>query len=201
MLSTLADSAATADAASQSAAAEFAQVFAVSDSDPRLEPLRVLAEQAQLAAAAVQDLATGVSLATAVAQAPPPQPDPGPAVPGMRVIELRGRNLSVDATFEINGEDLPFRMLTKVGESRAPKIVAAEDDANQPSLARELRLSIDPGSLGDDDKKTYYSWFNPGVSSLKFTITNPDGQQSQTTLTFPPGEEQTRSTSNSGAAA
>jgi hypothetical protein len=201
MLSTLADSASAADAASQSAAAEFAQVFAVSDSDPRLETLRVLAEQAQFAAAAAQDLATAVSLATAVAQAPAPQPDPGPTAPAIRVIELRGRNLSVDATFEINGEDLPFRMLTKVGESRAPKIVAPEDDANQPTLARELRLSIDPASLGDTDKKSYDSWFNPGASSLRFTITNPDGQQSRTTLTFPPGEEQTRSTSNSGAAA
>ena len=201
MLSTLADCASAADAASQSAAAEFALVFAVSDSDSRLEPLRVLAEQAQLAAAAAQDLATGVSLATAVAQAPAPQPDPGPSAPATRVIELRGRNLSVDATFEINGDDLPFRMLTKVGESRAPKIVAHEDDANQPTLARELRLSIDPASLDDADKKTYDSWFKPGTFSLKFTITNPDGQQSQTTLTFPPGEEQTRSTSNSGATA
>lgn len=195
MLSTLADSASSADAASQSAAAEFAQVFAVSDSDPRLEPLRVLAEQAQFAAAATQDLATGVSLATAIAQAPAPQADPGTAAPAVRVIELRGRNLSVDATFEINGEDLPFRMLTKVGESRAPKVVAPEDDANQPTLARELRLSIDPASLGETDKKTYDGWFNSRATALKFTITNPDGQQSQTTLTFPPGEEQTRSNS------
>ena len=195
MLSTLADSASSADAASQSAAAEFAQVFANSDSDPRLEPLRVLAEQAQYAAAATQDLATGVSLATAVAQAPAPQADSDTAAPAIRVLELRGRNLSVDATFEINGDDLPFRMLTKVGESRAPKVVAPEDDANQPTLARELRLSIAPALLDDADKKTYDRWFNPGVSALKFTITNPDGQQSQTTLTFPPGEDQTHSNS------
>ena len=200
MLSTLADSASAADAASQSAAAEFAQVFAVSDSDTRLEPLRVLAEQAQLAAAAAQDLATGVSLATAVAQAPAPGPTAGPAAPAVRVIELRGRNLSVDATFEINGEDLPFRMLTKVGESRAPKIVAHEDDANQSTLARELRLSIDPALLEEADKKTYDGWFKLGASSLKFTITNPDGQQSQTTLTFPSGETQI-SGANQGAAA
>ncbi len=199
MLATLADSASAADAASQSAAAEFAQVLDTSAEDPKLEPLRILAEQAQLAAAAAQDLATGASLATAVNQAPPAQPGPGLSAPNLRLIDLRGRNLSIDATFEINGQDLPFRMLSDFGGARKPQVVASEDDPNQQTLARELRLSINPDALGGSDRKTYDSWFSPGASSLNFTITNPDGQQSQTTLTFPPGEEQTRSTGKSGA--
>jgi hypothetical protein len=119
------------------------------------------------------------------ATAPPP-------TPALRVIELRGRNLSVDGTFEINDEELPFRMLANSGGKKAPTIVAPEEDPNQITLARQIRLSIDPSALGQADHASYMKWFATGATSLKVAITNPDGQRSEMTLSMPPGSQQSR---------
>ena len=106
---------------------------------------------------------------------------------------MRGRNLSLDATFEINDEELPFRMLATVEGKKAPVMVAPEEDANQQKLARELRLSIDPGALGEADKTHYNKWFHSGAGRLKIAISNPDGQRSEMSVDLPPGSGQARS--------
>ena len=193
LLSSLADHAADADAGSQLAAAEFTRIFSASANDPQAGPARILAEQAQLCAAAAQDLASGVSQAIAAGQAAgSSQVSAGVGPAALRTIDLRGRNLSLDATFEINNQELPFRMLADDGGTKAPKMVAPEDDPNQVKLARELRLSIDPGALGPADSASYSKWFGSGVKSVKVTITNPDGQQSEISCNLPPGSQQSR---------
>jgi hypothetical protein len=188
LLNTLTENATKADVASRILAAEFTALVAQGASSAKIEAVRQAAELAQELAAAVQDLATGASQAIGGAQAG--------AVPATmtlprRVIELRGRNLSSDATFEIGGADLPFRMLVPVNGVQAPEIVSPEDDAGATDMARGLRLTIDPNALGPSDRITYNSWFQAAGKDLKFGISNPDGQVSEITVTLPPGTEQT----------
>jgi hypothetical protein len=183
LLNTLTDNAAKADAASRVLAAEFSELVSQGADPTKVEATRQSAELAQELAAAAQDLATGVSQAIGSAQA---QTAPSTSSISLRTIEIRGRNLSFDATFEISGADLPFRMLV----GGAPEIVSPEDDASATNMARALRLKIDPNALGPTDRKTYDSWFQTGGKDLKFTISNPDGQISEITFTLPPGEQQ-----------
>jgi hypothetical protein len=186
LLNTLADNAAKADAASRILAAEFSGLVALDAGSAKIEAARQSAELAQQLTAALQDLATGASQAIGSAQAQvAPTGDPV----GRRIIELRGQNLSADATFEINGADLPFRML----ETQAPEIVSPEDDAGATDMARGLRLTIVPSALGPSDRITYNSWFQIPGKDLKFGISNPDGQISEITVTLPPGTEQAHS--------
>ncbi len=110
--------------------------------------------------------------------------------PRVRVIELRGRNLSKDGTFEINDVELPFRMLTPVNGVPAPEIIAHEDDSGLVNMARALRLTIRPDTLGESDRASYDAWFRTGGRTLKFTITNPDGQMSDLSFPLPPGAQQ-----------
>ena len=190
LLSTLVENAAKADAASRILAAEFSGLVAEGANSAKIEAARQAAELAQELAAAVQDLATGASQAIGSAQARAVAPVV--ALP-RRVIELRGRNLSSNATFEINGADLPFRMLVPVDGMQAPEIVSPEDDAGATDMARGLRLTIDPNALGLSDRITYNSWFQTAGNDLKFGISNPDGQISEITVTLPPGTEQAHS--------
>lgn len=110
--------------------------------------------------------------------------------PRIRVIELRGRNLSKDGIFEINGVELPFRMLAPVNGVQAPEMMAHEDDASLVNMARALRLTIRLDTLGASDRATYDSWFGTGGKTLKFTVSNPDGQMSDLSFTLPPGAQQ-----------
>jgi hypothetical protein len=187
LLSTLTDNAAKADAASRILAAEFSELVSQGADPAKVEATRQSAELAQQLASATQDLATGVSLAIGSVQA---QATPSTSSTALRIIELRGRNLSSDATFEINTTDLPFRMLVSENGTQAPEIVSPEDDAGATGLARALRLKIDPNALGPSDRITYNSWFQTGGKDLKFAISNPDGQISEITFTLPPGEQQ-----------
>jgi hypothetical protein len=119
--------------------------------------------------------------------------EPEAGMLSIRTIELRGRNLSSDATFEINRVELPLRMLVRNSEGvGAPEIVATEDDSGATNLARALRLTIDPNTLEPSDRKTYDAWFLNGGKDLKFAISNPDGQMSEMTATLPPGTQQAR---------
>jgi hypothetical protein len=142
-----------------------------------------------IAPAAAADLSQPIAgqLATGVSQA---QATPSTSSARVRIIELRGRNLSSDATFEINTTDLPFRMLVSENGIQAPQIVSPEDAAGAAGLARALRLKIDPNALGPSDRIAYNSWFQTGGKDLKFAISNPDGQISEITFTLPPGEQQ-----------
>jgi hypothetical protein len=187
LFSTLNESAATADAASRILAAHYSDLMSTGADPVKIGAGRKAAELAQQIASAAQDLASGVSQAVGSAQA---QTQPSASSTPLRIIEIRGRNLSSDATFEINSIELPFRMLADVNGIQAPEIVSAEDDAGTTSMARTLRLKIDPGALGPSDRATYDSWFKTGGRDLKFTISNPDGQISEITVTLPPGTQQ-----------
>jgi hypothetical protein len=187
LLNTLTDNAAKADAASRILAAEFSGLVAQGADSAKVEAARQSAELAEQLAAAVQDLATGASQAIGSAQA---QAAPAAGALPKRIIELRGRNLSDDANFEINGADLPFRMLALVDGTQAPEIISPEDDPSATNMARGLRLTIDPNTLGPADRATYNSWFKTAGKDLKFGISNPDGQISEITVTLPPGTEQ-----------
>lgn len=121
-----------------------------------------------------------------------PVPPGDPAIPLVRVIEIRGRNLSSDGTFEIDGAELPFRMLTPVDGTPGPDCIAPEDDASLVNMARALRLSIIPSTLGDSDRASYDAWFKTSGKSHRFTITNPDGQMSDISFTLPPGSQQAK---------
>ncbi len=187
-LDTMAQSAVTADAAARTAADEFSRIAGAADGDAAADESRQLAEVAQECAAAAQDLASGSAQAAGVAQSA--AANAAPQAPGLRTINLRGRNLSRDATFEINDMELPFRMLVPVEGVRGPRMVAPEDDSSLPNMARELRLTIAPETLGAADRASYDAWFSKSVTTLRFDITNPDGQRSEISFAVPPGASQ-----------
>ena len=171
----------TAEAAANDAAAEFAL--------PGAAPAtRNIAEIAQRAAAALQDL-SATAIAIVAASTAPVLPGASP-LRFTRIIELRGQNLSSEALFEINGGELPFRMLSVRDGSRLPEVVIREP--GNPALARVLRLSIDPGQLEAADYKNYKAWFGSAEPDKPktFTIVNPDGQKSDRTFTVPPSAAQ-----------
>ena len=120
-----------AETAATEAAREFQMPGATADA------ARV-AEQAQQAAAALQTLAESVSQAVAASSAP--SRDQQESAPMARLMELRGRNLSVDALIEIDGAPLPFSMLKDKDGKNAPDVVEREDET--PALARVLRLIV-----------------------------------------------------------
>jgi hypothetical protein len=172
-----------AEMAAKTAADEFAQPGA------QPEAARV-AEIAQRAAAALQTLSAAIS-ATVAATLAPPLPGAAAGPKFTRVIELRGRNLSSEALIELNGVELPFRMLQMDGDGhRRPEVVIREPD--DQTLARVLRLSIDPGQLEAPDFKQYKDWF--GTSDTRntktFTLINLDGQKSDISFTVPPATAQ-----------
>jgi hypothetical protein len=187
VLSMLTDSAATADVASRILATDYSDMVSTEADAIKIEATRQAAELAQQVASSAQDLASGVSQAIGIAQA---QAQPSANSTPLRGIELRGRNLSSNATFEINGTELPLRMLADVKGIQAPEIASPEDDAGATTMARALRLKIDPSALGPSDRATYNSWFKTGGKDLEFTISNPDGQISEITVKLPPGTQQ-----------
>lgn len=190
VLATIAASATSADAASRILAAEYRDLVTGNAEVAKIEATRTHAELAQELAHAIQKLATGVSQALGAAQRS--ESDCSSTSP-VRTIELRGRNLSADATFEINDAQLPFRMLVPIHGVKVPEVIAPEDDKGNANLSKGLRLTIDPATLGPSDRDLYNSWFKSGSQDLKFTIFNPDGQKSELSVKLPPGSQLARS--------
>lgn len=180
-VNTVSDLRTKAEAAAASAAEEFAKPGAASDAGRAAE----IAEQA---AAGLQDLSSAVSSLLATAQAAPASaPLQQPSF--TRVIELRGRNMSAsDALFEIDDTGLPMRMLQEQDGRRLPQIVLHEPD--NPTLARLLRLTIDPSQLGSSDYRQYKQWFGTKGGHFTLSIINPDGQKSQIAFSIPPSTAQ-----------
>lgn len=187
LLDRLSDAVAAADAASQLAAVEFGRLLQSDADTTSVEAARTLAEQAQQCAAATQDLGTGASRVVGAAQERHSIAASEPPPPGVRNIELRGQNLSVDATFEINDRELPFRMLIPENGVRAPIKVVPDD---QPGMAKILRLRISEPTMVQADRQTYLNWFGTPGKQLKFAINNPDGQRAELTVSLPPGTGQ-----------
>ena len=172
-----------AEAAARAAADAFAQLDALPESARAAE----IAEQA---AAALQDLSASVSSVVATTMAP--ASSVAATSPSFtRHIELRGRNLSSEALVEIDGSDLPFRMLREDENGRhLPELVVREPD--DPSLARILRLSIDPSQLEASDYAQYKKWFGKTDTEnpRELTLINLDGQKSDIRFTVPPSAAQ-----------
>jgi len=144
------------------------------------------AQAAQKAAAVLQDFSADVTQALSQAAAESMQAVTArPQI--VRVIELRGTNLSADAFFDIDHVDLPFRMLTNSEQKQAPDIIVREPAA--PTLARVMKLVIDPGKLGTPDLDQFQRWFGT-TGRRSFTITNPDGQKAELSFDLPPGATQ-----------
>lgn len=162
----------------ESAASDAANQFSQSGAPPDAAGA---AENAQKAAAALQDLAAGVTQAASVAAGGADVPKPA-GVP--RTIDLRGRNLSTEALLEINGDELPFRMLMPQDGKKMPQVVLREQD--DQSMARLMRLSIDPAALEAPDLGQYTRWFGKN-GALRLTLTNPDGQKADISFSIPPG--------------
>jgi hypothetical protein len=110
-----------------------------------------------------------------------------------RTITLRGSNLSPEALFQIDRQDLPFRMLQSSDGRHAPDIIARE--ASTPTFASVLELCIDPKNLEEYDLEQFQTWFaTKGVHT--FTVTNPDGQMAEVNLPIPPGAAQKTATAS-----
>jgi hypothetical protein len=186
--------AADADVAARQAAQEFDRLSISAPPDRGTASARDAAQAAQETAAAAQRLATAVAAQLSVAQSNQQQAQRSDAGNAVRVIELRGRNLSADATFEISDQELPFRMLKNSDDEHAPEIVAKEDDQSLANMGRALRLTIAVSELDDVDRKVYTKWFGT-KGALSLTIINPDGQKSVISFNLPPGAEQSKTTS------
>jgi hypothetical protein len=190
------EAAADADVAARQAAQEFDRLSTAAPPDRGTASARDAAQVGQEAAAAAQRLATAIAAQLSVAQGHRQQAAESGAGKDVRVIELRGRNLSIDATFEIADQELPFRMLRNSDNEHAPEIVAKEDDQSVANMGREIRLTIPLSELDDVDRKVYLKWFGT-KGALSLTIINPDGQKSVISFNLPPGAEQSKTTSGS----
>jgi hypothetical protein len=146
------------------------------------------AETAQRAAVAIADLEMAVRGAPGTFAN-----RPADAPTFTRVITLRGRNLSPAGIFSIDGFALPFRMLKPdpldPAARRVPEVLIPE--SGNPEMAVSMRLTIDPGQLGDADRAVYDRWFSKGSATARvFKLTNPDGQQDDLSFSVPPAAAQ-----------
>jgi hypothetical protein len=162
----------TAEATAQSVAKDFVADKASADS----------AHAAQRAAAALQDLTAGVTTAIASAAAAPVAAEETPAV-FTRHIEIRGTNLSPDATLEIDNADLSFQLLFNKDGANAPDVLS-RDDVN-PTFAKALRFTIDPSRLVSVQREQVDTWF-ADAGSHTFSLLNPDGQRADVSFAIPP---------------
>jgi hypothetical protein len=136
------------------------------------------AQTAQSAAAALQELTAAAMEAISVSAAPPMRREEAPElIP--RTIELRGTNLSPDATLRIDDAELPFQMLFNKDGKELPDVVI-RDEAN-PTFARVLKFSIDPARLGGAYRAQIDKWFGRGGAHT-FRLFNPDGQLTEATF-------------------
>ncbi len=140
------------------------------------------AQSAQTAAAALQELTSGVTGAISAAAAGPVALEETPALI-KRTIEIRGSNLALEPTIQIDRVDLASPMLQNSEGKNAPDIVV-RDEVN-PNFARILRLNVDPARLDTVYRERVRSWFRKGGAHT-FTLFNPDGQRAEVTFNVPP---------------
>jgi hypothetical protein len=150
------------------------------------------AAAAQSAAAALQDLSANIT--ESISQSAAFTLREAIDAPHIaRTITLRGSNLSAEAMFEIDHQDLPFRMLQSSDGRHIPDIIARE--VNTPTFASVLQLTIDPLTLDEYGLTKLQTWF--GTHGLHtFTVTNPDGQMAEVNLPLPPGAAQKSGTAS-----
>jgi len=148
-----------------------ADAFALPASPPEAQRA---AEISQRAAGALHELTMSIdSTVTALT------PKAAKVISAVRVIELRGRNLSNKGLVSIGGVGMPFRMLLPnpdANNETLPEIAIREPE--DPNLAVVLRLSMDACNLQEPDFRLYQQWFkSPGKKT--FAIQNLDGQRAE----------------------
>jgi hypothetical protein len=113
---------------------------------------------------------------------------PGPVITqivaetGSLILQIHGSNLSPDATFKIDDQDLNPTVLDKEAQPDGRPVVVTKDD--DPGLAKILRFTI---------AEPLAKWL---TGTHDFTITNPDGQKA--VLAFS-AEQDSSSTSGDAA--
>jgi hypothetical protein len=169
-----------------------AQALAAAEDFEAQPTLAQDAAAAQSAAAALQELSASATQAISQSAASILR-EAADSPRTARTMTLRGSNLSAEALFQIDHQDLPFRMLQSSDGRHAPDIIARE--SSTPTFASVLQLSIDPANLEEYDLKQFQAWFGAeGVHS--FTLTNPDGQMAEVNLPIPPGAAQKSGTAS-----
>lgn len=90
-------------------------------------------------------------------------------------LELHGRYLSKNASFQVDGEDVKADQI-KAGTDgeRGPEVIASDEQAQDPTMAKVLKVSIATPKANWMTRKT-----NPADPKRKhmLTIINPDGQK------------------------
>jgi hypothetical protein len=169
-----------------------AQALAAAQDFEAQPALAADAAAAQSAAAALQELSA--SATQAISQSAAFTLREAADIPRVaRTITLRGSNLSAEALFQIDRQDLPFRVLQSSDGRHIPDIIARE--ASTPTFASVLQLCIDPANLEEYDLEQFQTWFGAkGVHT--FTLTNPDGQMAEVNLPIPPGAAQKSGTAS-----
>ncbi|MGA2188452.1 MAG: hypothetical protein ABSH33_07980 [Steroidobacteraceae bacterium] len=171
LLATLDELRQHADSEAQAAVQDFAAGQAVAAD----------AASAQSGAAALQELYAGVT--QAIAQSAAFNMREALEIPRIaRTITIRGTNMSAEAMLQIDGADLPFRMLQSSDGKQSPDIAVRED--GNPTFARVLRLNLDPATFEESDLEQFNAWFGTKGVHM-FSLTNPDGQMAEEALPIP----------------
>jgi hypothetical protein len=176
----------TLRATAEQRAVEVAEAYAAETEAAKKASAASDANIAQAAAALLQSFSADVTQAIASAAASPMLALEDPRLLA-RTITVRGTNLSPEALLEIDNADLPFRMLLNAEGKHEPQILVRE--ASTPTLARMLKLTIDPAQLGAADLAQFYKWFAT-TGTHTFTLINLDGQKAELTFSLPPGVTQ-----------
>jgi len=149
----------------ENSANAFAQALAgggAGEAEKASQLARRVSQEAMKAVEAAKRLAGSTAVATVAASAP---------ADSLLSVEIRGRGLSQDATFQIDNEDVPFRML----RNNRPEIAASDTAASEKTMARVPRLQFPPRRQTAEDQQRRRKWFASGAHT--FVIVNSDGQR------------------------
>jgi hypothetical protein len=98
-------------------------------------------------------------------------------------LEIHGRNLSRDASFQVDGEDVKLDMLAPgPAQDRRPEVVASDDQAQDPNIAKILKVTIASPNSGWLTNKSDPA---PDKRDHLFTVINPDGQRADWKYALP----------------
>jgi hypothetical protein len=89
-------------------------------------------------------------------------------------LEIRGRNLSMDASFKLDDRDLARSMLEPLKPESPNSLLIPGEREEQPDFVKSLTLKIKESALTTSGKLDWSSWLK---SSHQFAIINPDGQK------------------------
>ncbi|HVJ20514.1 MAG TPA: hypothetical protein VM686_34110 [Polyangiaceae bacterium] len=115
-------------------------------------------------------------LAGKIVRAPGPIIDEVIPSEGSLMLTVLGRNLSLDATFEIDGKVITDMLDLEQHADHRPELVERESRQDSSDLAKSLRLHLD---LTKIDEAWLEEQPRKAALELKFTIINRDGQRAE----------------------